>query len=363
MPHDDLPALQDAEENAIRTPLAFRLGDYRAIGKRVWLLSGFHNMSLLAGGVAFFCFLAITPLIAATVLLYGLIANVDTVRNQMALITGVLPRSAAVLIEEQLTNVVTTSSAATGLGLVIALAVSLYGAMYAANGLVSALNVINQELETRSFVSRSRRVFGLTLAAIMVGLTGILSGGLFAWLSTVSNPFFGPIADTAFRIAAWVAALALGTLGFALIMRFGPDRRLAKWRWLTPGAILATALWMAASFGLSLYVAYVSDYSATYGSLSAVVVFLMWLYLSAYGLLVGALLNAEMERQTFADSTRGPDRPIGERGAVLADTAVDTELTERYLQKRKWRDEDRLARSTRFGMRRGRRRENPQNID
>ncbi len=107
---------------------------------------------------------------------------------------------------------------------------------------------------------------------------------------------------------------------------------------------------MSASFGFSLYVAYVSNYSATYGSLSAVVVFLMWLYLSAYGLLLGALVNAELERQTATDSTHGPDRPLGSRGAVLADTVVTNELTEIYLQKRKRRAEDRIARKQARGV-------------
>jgi len=327
-----------------RSPWAFTRNDLKQIANRIWLFWGFHNLSLLAGGVAFFCFLAITPLIAATVLVYGLVADVITVREQIAVLTKVIPADAASVLEDQLTQVVTTSATATGIGLVVAIALSIYGAMYAVNGLIAALNVINSELETRGFVTLTRRAVGLTLAALMIGLTGLISGGVFAWLTSIASPIFGPTADALFRAAAWLAALLLGTSGFALIMRYGPDRRHAKWRWLTPGAVVATLLWMAASFSFSLYVAYVSNYSATYGSLSAVVVFLMWLYLSAYGLLLGALVNAELERQTAADSTHGPDRPIGARGAVLADSVVTTELTEIYLQKRKHRAEDRLAR-------------------
>ena len=344
MPQDD--ADQDLATPA-QSPLGFGLSDLRQVARRIWLLWGFHNLSLMAGGVAFFCFLAITPLIASIVLVYGLVADVGTVAQQVEILTRVIPRDAASVLEAQLTQVVTTSSTVTGIGLIIALALSIYGGMYAANGLIAALNVINSELETRGFVTLTRRALGLTLAAILIGLTGLISGGLFAWLTSLANPLLGPIADALFRAGAWIAALVLGTSGFALIMRYGPDRRAAKWRWLTPGAVLATLLWMAASFGFSLYVAYVSNYSATYGSLSAIVVFLMWLYLSAYGLLVGALINAELERQTAADSTRGADRPIGSRGAVLADTVVTAEMTETYLQKRKGRLEERLARKTR----------------
>ncbi len=338
------PALDHDIGTDAATPLSFRRRDVGQIAHRIWLLWGFHNLSLLAAGVAFFCFLAVTPMIAAIVLIYGLVADVSTVEQQVAALTRVIPPDAASVLEGQLLQVVTTSSTTTGIGLVVAILFSVYGAMYAVNGLIAALNVINSELETRSLVSLTRRAVALTLAAMMIGITGLVSGGLFAWLTNLASPLFGPSADVVIKIIASLAVLALGTAGFALIMRYGPDRRVAKWRWLMPGAITATLLWMAASFGFSLYVSYISNYSATYGSLSAMVVFLMWLYLSAYGILIGALLNAELERQTLADSTRGPDRPLGERGAVLADTVVTTAMTDTYLQKRKRHHEDRLAR-------------------
>jgi membrane protein len=310
--------------------------------KRIWLMWGFHNLSLLAGGVAFFCFLAITPLIAAIVMLYGLVAEVATVERQVKALAGLIPRDAASVLETQLLQVVTTNSSITGVALVVALAISIYGAMYAASGLIAALNVINTELETRGIITLTRRVVFLTLAAIMIGLTGLISGGVFAWLTNFAGPWLGQLA-VVLKVAAWLFALVLGTWGFALIMRYGPDRRPAKWRWLTPGAIIATLLWMVTSFGFSLYVTFIANYNATYGSLSAVVVFLLWLYLCSYGALFGALVNAELERQTAADSTEGPDRPLGARGAVVADTVVTDSLTEVYLAKRKRRQAERLA--------------------
>lgn len=303
---------------------------------------GFHNLSLLAAGVAFFSFLAITPLIAAIVLIYGLVADVSTVQAQIGSVTGRIPANVASLLESQLLQVVTTSSAVTGIGLIIALSFSLYSGMNAVNGLIAALNVINSELEARSIVAVTRRALVLTLAGLMIGLTGLLGGGAFAWLTSVTTPQLQS-ALPMLKAVAWILAFLLGAAGFALIMRYGPDRRPAKWRWLTPGAVVATLLWVITSFFFSLYVAYVSDYSATYGSLSGVVAFVMWLYLSAYGTLLGALINAELERQTAADSTEGPDRPLGQRDAVLADTVVTDALTEAYVQKRKRRAEDRLA--------------------
>ncbi len=340
-----VPSIDDDPGLEATTPLSFSRRDFGQIVRRIWLLWGFHNLSLLAAGVAFFGFLAITPLIASIVLIYGLVADVATVQLQIQTLTQIMPADAASVLEGQLMQVVTTSSTVTGVGLVIALALALYGAMYAANGLIAALNVINSELETRGLITLTRRALGLTFAAVLIGLTGLISGGVFAWLTSLSSPLFKQSIDVLLQGIAWIAALGLGTGGFALIMRYGPDRRAAKWRWLTPGAIIATMLWMAASFGLSVYVAYISNYSATYGSLSAVVVFLIWLYLSAYGLLLGALVNAELERQTAADSTQGQDRPLGSRGAVLADTVVSVTMTESYLQKRKRKHEERLARA------------------
>ena len=305
--------------------------------KRVYVMIGFHELGLLAAGLAFFVFLAITPLIAATVMIYGLVFDTSTVQAQMNAIVDVVPLDAARLIEEQLLQIVNTSTGVTGFALVIALFFAVYGGMRAASGMISALNIINEEHETRSFLRLTLRAAGLTIAAVLIALTGLLSGGVFAWLQTQTGVFLGDATTLLFKLLTWAAAIALGTGGFALIMRYGPDRRPAKWRWLTPGSLLATVLWIAVSFGFSLYVAYISDYNATYGSLSAIVVFLMWLFLSAYGVLLGALLNAEVERQTHCDTTVGPERPQGQRGAVIADQIDEHIPTRDALDKRKRR--------------------------
>ncbi len=301
--------------------------------KRVYTMWGFHNLSLVGAGVAFFTFLALTPLLAATVMIYGLVGNVEMVQRQIRSLTTVLPAEARTLLQEQLISAITTNAGVTGFALVIALLFAVYGGMRAANGLVSALNIINEEHETRGIVPLTLRVAALTLAGIFIALVGIASAGSFAWLQTHAENLLGAGLELVFKIAAWVVAITLGTAGFALIMRYGPDRSPARWRWLAPGALLATLLWIAISFGFALYVAYVSDYNATYGSLSAIVVFLMWLFLSAYGVLAGALFNAEIERQTTVDSTTGPPQPAGSRGAVLADVAEGDLSIAQWLEK------------------------------
>ncbi len=315
----------------------------------MWLMMGFHNLSLLAAGTAFFVFLAISPLLAATVMTYGLLGDVDTVQRQMMMIVELVPQEAAGLIEEQLLAVVNTNSGVTGLTLVVSLALAIFGGMRAANGLIGALNIINSEHESRNIISKTLQAIGLTAAAVMIALTGLISGGMVAWLQSQTGDLIGPAAEGFYKLLTWLIAMTIGSAGFALIMRYGPDRRAAKWRWLSPGSLLATFAWVAVSISFSLYVQYVSDYNATYGSLSAIVVFLMWLFLTSYAILVGALLNAEIERQTHVDTTVGHDRPMGERGAVMADVTVGAPVNEKLLEKKRRRKMEREARKVSEG--------------
>jgi membrane protein len=331
------PALpSSAAEVPSRTP-KLPWADWKAILVRVFKMWGFHNLSLLAAGVAFFTFLAITPLIAAIVLIYGLVGDVNMVQRQVGSLTAVLPQEARSLLEDQMMSVVTTTSDVTGFALVLALFFAIYGGMRAANGLIGALNIINEEHETRGFISLTLRVAALTLAAIFIALVGIVSAGSFAWLQTQAQNIFGPSLELVFKTLTWALAVLLGSVGFALIMRYGPDRTPTRWKWLVPGALLATLLWIAISFGFALYVAYISDYNATYGSLSAIVVFLLWLYLSTYGVLAGALVNAEIERQARVSSKIHEDGASGEPALALSDLAAGDVTVEQWLEKRRQR--------------------------
>ncbi|GGD81077.1 YihY/virulence factor BrkB family protein [Croceicoccus mobilis] len=331
-PDEEAAQTVSAPGSDARSPLQIPRKAWLKILKRVYTMWGFHNLSLLGAGMAFFTFLAITPLLAATVMIYGLIGDVSTVQRQMRSIYEVLPADAARIVESQMMAAVTTSSGVTGIALVVALVFAIYGGMRAANGFIGALNVINEEHESRNIIRLTLRVLLLTIAAIGIAITGVVSGGAFAWLQRHSQEVLGPGAAHAFQLLAWAAAIFLGSFGFAMMMRYGPDRRPARWRWLAPGALCATLIWLAISFGFSFYVSYISDYNATYGSLSAIVVFLMWLFLSAYGVLFGALLNAEVERHTSIDSTIGPDQPRGQRGAVLADISEGELTIEQWLE-------------------------------
>ena len=342
--HEATCLRQHAPGATSNSPLSVPWPAWKIILKRVYTMRGFHNLGLLGGGVAFFTFLAITPLIAATVMIYGLVGDVEMVRRQIESLTTVLPAEARSLIEEQLIGVVTTSSGVTGFTLVIALFFSIYGGMRAANGLIGALNVINEEHETRNIIALTLRAALLTVAAVFIALVGIASATALTWLQTQAEVYIGGGWELLFGALAWLLATILGSAGFALIMRYGPDRTPARWRWVAPGAIIATIFWIAISFGFALYVTYVSNYNATYGSLSAIVVFLMWLFLSAYGILAGALLNAEIERQTTVDTTTGTPAPAGARGAVLADVSDGGLAIEQWNQKMQRRRDQKVLR-------------------
>lgn len=309
-----------------------------AITKRVWVMTGFHNLSLLAAGVAFYAFLAFVPLIASVVLIYGLVGDPATVAAGVDQLEGLAPPEVVTILRDQMMAIVTTSKTAQGIGLGIALFFSLFGAMRAATAMISALNIVNEEYETRSIIRTTLVALAMTLGMIAVAIVGVLAISLFAYARNVLTGYIGNTAATLVQVMTWIVAGALVSFTFAVFFRFAPDRRAAKWRWLSVGSVLSTLLWVAITFGFAFYVANITDYNATYGSLGAIVIFLMWLFLSAYAVLIGAEVNAEAERQTFVDSTVGPDRPIGRRGAVMADSVVLDEASRALLEKKRRRE-------------------------
>ncbi len=303
---------------AANTPLELPRHAWWEILKRVWFKTGSDNIGLLAAGVAFYAFLAFVPLLGALIMTYGLIADPSKIADDMKSIIDLVPKDAAKLIYDQLVSLSTTAASKKGLGLAIALLISIYGAMRAASGVMGALNVIYEQPERRSFIRTTLISALITVGAVVVAIVGLLSASVLAFLETVFWQL-GGVTATLIKIATWLFAGVLAASSIAMVYRIGPDRHDAKWRWLSFGSIIATVLWLAATIGFGLYAAKFGNYNATYGSLGAVVVLLMWLFVSAYAILLGAELNAESERQTSKDSTTGPEKPLGKRGATMAD--------------------------------------------
>jgi membrane protein len=290
------------------------------IVKRVWTRVGEDNVSMMAAGVAFYALLSLFPGLTALISLYALVADPAQVESFVSSMQGILPDEALKLIATQTDQLLSAGTGKLGLGLAISLIFALWSTNYATAMLITALNGAFEEKEKRSYLKVTATGLAMTSALVLFGITALL---LVAILPAIIDVL--PLPDEGRRIIGlvrWPILALLVALALAAIYRYGPSRELARWRWVSWGAALATASWIVVASGFSLYVASFSTYDKTYGSLGAVVVLMMWLYLTSFVILIGAELDAEMEHQTGRDSTTGPPRPLGRRGARKADTVA-----------------------------------------
>lgn len=291
------------------------------ITKRILTNIQSHNIPLISAGVAFYCLLAIFPLLAATISLYGLMVSPEELQKHMALLVNVVPTDSRYIIEEQLKNLTQKSSSALGWSFFLTLFLSLWSSSKGANSLITACNITYNEGEGRGFFQGLLARITCTIsmiATVIVALACItILPELISWAS-------GSLIS--YKQATWLTwpvMLILFNMCLSALYRYAPHRRSAQWRWVTPGALLATLLWIAASYGFSIYLNEFARYSKTYGSVGGIIILLMWLYLTAYIILIGAEVNSCIELQTTADSTVGEDRPMGERNAVVADNTPE----------------------------------------
>ncbi len=275
------------------------------------------NLSVVAAGVAFYGFVAVVPALAATIAIYGLVADPSQVTEQITAMGKVLPGEALPLLREQMIRI-TSNDQAAGIGAIIGVLIAIYSSANATKALISGLNIAYDETETRNFFKLSAVAIMLTFGAI---LGAVLAVGLVAVLPSVLHHLHitGGV-ETLLNLLRWPILVGGFITALAVMFRYGPCRHDAKWSWVSPGAIVATVLWLIGSALFSLYVSKVGSYDKTYGPLGAVVVFLMWLYISAFVVLLGAELNSELERQTKRDTTTGAEKPLGQREATSADT-------------------------------------------
>ena len=288
---------------------------WRDIAWRTWSEVNQDRLTVVAGSVTYYTLLAIFPALGVFVSLYGLIADVKAVQEQLVQLSAVFPPEAVRLIGEQMMRLATGKPAGLSLAFGGSLVLSLWSASAGMKSLFDGLNIAYDETEKRSYALRTAVTLGFT-ASLIVFLT-LVSVVLVA----------GPIAlEAAGRSSAWLVnarwplVFVLAAGAFTTAYRFGPSRELARWRWLVPGGAAAAALWMGGSVGFSWYLTHVASLDVTYGSLGAVIGFMIWVWFSVMVILVGAELNAEIEHQTALDSTTGEPEPMGERGAAMADT-------------------------------------------
>jgi membrane protein len=301
-----------------KTPTQIPFHGWRQVIKRAFAESGTDNVSILAGGVAFFGFLAVFPTLIAALTFYGLFADPAQVTQQMNSLAGALPADARNLVRAQLTALSQSSESALTIGLAVSLLVALWSSSSATSSLLTAINIAYDEQETRGFVKLRAVALGFTISAIVFVLIAL---ALIAVVPIMLDYLgLGPLERAVAQIVRWTLLIGVVIVGLAVVYRIAPDRNDAQFRWVTPGALVAAALWVLGSTGFSLYVSFFGNYNKTYGALAGVIVLLLWLYLTSYTVLLGAEINAESERQTVRDSTIGRPMPMGQRGAVVADT-------------------------------------------
>ena len=276
------------------------------------------HVGLIAAGVAFYGLLALFPAITACMAIAGIMTEPSGIVAQLERFAAPLPDEAATIILDQAAAVAGSEEGGLGLAAVLGILLALYSASRGMASLIEGMNVAYDETDERGFVKGMLLTYGLTLFLIVGFLIAV---GVVAVLPAVlAAAGFGPLAEILARVVGWAAMILLTVFGLAVLYRYGPDRARAKWRWITPGAALATVLWLLGSIAFAFYVANFASYNQTFGTLGGVVILLMWLWLSAYAILIGAEVDSEIEAQTKVDSTTGPEKPMGERGAVKADT-------------------------------------------
>jgi membrane protein len=280
------------------------------------------RLSIIAAGVAFYGLLAVFPGLIALVAIYGLAFDPAQVEQQAAAIGKLLPPQAADILLGQLHDLTTTSSTALGFGAIAGIVLALWSASAGMRTLMEALNVAYDEEESRGFVGYYGTALLLTLGAVL----GLIVAIALVVALPVALQFFGlgEALKWLVAIAVWPVLLVAMLVGLAIVYRFGPSRAKPRWRWVSWGAVAATLLWIVGSVLFSVYVTQFGSYNETYGSVGAIVILLMWFLLSSYAVLIGAELNAEMERQTRQDTTAGREKPMGGRGAYAADTVGES---------------------------------------
>jgi membrane protein len=287
------------------------------IVKRVFQQASEDRLMTEAAGVTFYTLLAAFPAIAALISLYGLVADPATVGRQFEQLGGLIPGGGLELIQEQAQRLSEKPQTALGIGALIGLGVSLWSANQATKAMFDALNVVYEEEEKRGFIRLTLTSLAFTLGGLVFAVVAMAAVVVLPVVFNVIG--LGSTVEWVMRIARWPLLALLMGIVLAVLYRFGPSRQTARWRWVSWGSGFAAVAWLAGSLAFSWYVENFGSYNETYGSLGAAVGFMTWIWLSSAIVLLGGELNAEMEHQTALDTTTGPEQPLGDRGARMAD--------------------------------------------
>lgn len=295
---------------------------WKQIGKRVYNQLTLDHISIVSAGVAFYFILALFPTFIAAITIYGLVMEPAQIQQQISEVAHILPEQSSQMISNILEGIADKSGKALGWGLVLSLLFSLWSAQKGTKAVFEGINIAYDEIDERGIFKSNGLTLLFTLGGIVVGIISIALVVVFpAIVDSINLPAYG--VETIILWLRW-PALALIVMGvLAVTYKIAPDRRNPQFNWVSWGAVIATFLWLAGSGLFSFYISNFGNYDKMYGSFSAVIVLMLWFFITAYAILLGAEINSEMEHQVRIDTTIGKERPMGERNAYHADHLAD----------------------------------------
>ena len=296
---------------------------WKRIGKRVIKQISADHIPIVSAGVAFYIFLALFPALAAIISIYGLVTDPQQVQQQMTQLASVLPDQAQQFLSGILEKIAGKSGKALGWGVALSILLSLWSANKGTKALFKGVNIAYNEDNTRNFFKENGISLLFTLAGIIIGI--ICMSLIIGFPAIIGNFGIPDILKTIITWGRWILLAFIIIFSIAAVYKFAPVRKKPKFRWVSWGAILATAFWLIGSWAFSFYVSNFGSFDETYGSIAAVVILMLWFFLTSFLILLGAEINAETEHQTSRDTTVGRDKPMGERGAYYADHVAEEE--------------------------------------
>lgn len=326
----------------VATPTAIRLKDWWAILVRVFNRVMDDNVGLLSAGIAFYAFLSIFPAIAAALMIWGLFTDVTALSSQLQALRELAP-DAFGLVADQMVTISTQDDGGLTFGLIVSIVLAFWSASGGVAALMQAMNMAYHETEKRGFIHLNVLKLAFTVVGIL--FVALSVAAIAAVPPILKSLYLGAFVEALANLVRWLVIIAAFMAACAMIYRIAPSRVRARWRWIIPGAIAAGLIWLVASVAFSAYLENFDAYNATFGSLGAVAALLMWFWISAYAICLGAELNAQLELFTTVDTTIDEPARRGRRGAYVADhveapeaepaSTPDTNLNSQQVVERK----------------------------
>jgi membrane protein len=301
-----------------RNPFRIPWAGWKDILWRTYERSNDDRLLATAAGVVFFGLLAVFPAITALVSSYGLFADPSTIGANLQALALMLPEGSFQIVQDQIVRVLNKGSVALGWTFLFGLALAIWSANAGVKAVIDALNVVYEEREKRGFLGLNLLSLTFTIGGIAALL--LMVSAVVAFPLALDHLALPPDSRSVISLARWPLLFLVLLAALGILYRFGPSRQPARWEWLGVGTLAAALLWIAGSSALSWYLSNFGNYGATYGSLGAAIGLMMWMWMSATIVLFGAELNSEIEHQTAVDTTVGNTKPLGRRGAMMADT-------------------------------------------